>query len=147
MSFCQQLHTEPGMGHIIQRMPRALSRIFVAIAAALCAWLVAIPAWATQAPQCDHRGAITFAPPPQLQPPEQSLDVEDDLTCLERMLLDSGVQQGNSPVPSPTATEPVSLPASAAVAAASPERNLAENAPSVVPNAGVKTRLERPPRS
>lgn len=51
-------------------------RVFATLAAFAVAWLVASPARAG-APVCDPRGAITFAPPPQIQDLEQSLDVVD----------------------------------------------------------------------
>ena len=130
-------------------MPRALLRLVVAFAAALTAWLVAAPAWASMsAPQCDNRGAITFAPPPQLQPMQQSIDAtDDDMTCVEKMLAAEGVHQGNAPPPSPSATEPVAAPAlpilpAFAPRALPPELDVDARAPS-----GVRTSLERPPRA
>ena len=130
-------------------MLRPRLRLIVAIATALCAWLVVIPAaWASQsAPQCDHRGAITFAPPPQLQPPEQSLlSPDDDLTCVEKMLLGDGVHQGNSPPPSPTATEPVAPAATPAISNVTVHETLPRPDARVVVLAGVRSSVERPPR-
>jgi hypothetical protein len=58
------------------------------VATALVAWLVAMPARA-EAPMCDPRGAVTFAPAPQLPAPTTSIDVgpmpadcSDDATLL-----------------------------------------------------------------
>ena len=131
------------------RMPRAFLRSVVTIAVAVCAWLIAAPAYAgMSAPQCDNRGAITFAPPPQLQPMEQSIDATDDgATCVERMLAAEGVHQGNAPPPTPTATEPVApqaFPAllPPALSAVLPRDDVQTRAP-----AGVRTSLERPPRA
>jgi hypothetical protein len=55
-------------------MLRRWVRLFVAVATALAAWVVATPAHAA-APLCDQRGATMFAPAPQLQPIETSIDV------------------------------------------------------------------------
>ena len=82
-------------------MSRAFLRLVVAVAAASCVWLVAIPAaWASSlAPQCDHRGAITFAPPPQLQPPEQSIDMTDDRCALvPHAMRERRVRLGHGPI-------------------------------------------------
>jgi hypothetical protein len=119
----------------------------LAIAAALVVWLVASPARAALAPQCDARGAITFAPPPQLQPPLESIDQGDvGLTCEERLALEGGVEQGNAPIPT-TSPEPAlggALPAiSPAAAEACPPRAIETIA---VPR-GRATRIERPPRA
>jgi hypothetical protein len=129
-------------------MPRFALRLVVAIAAALCAWLVTAPAWAgMSAPQCDKRGAITFAPPPQLQPIEQSIDAtDDDMSCVERMLAAEGLRQGNAPPPSPTAVDPVAAPPlpalpSFAPMALPPSLDIASHPPT-----GVRASLERPPR-
>ena len=133
-------------------MPRSLRpflRFVVALAAAMCAWLVAAPAWAgMSAPQCDNRGAITFAPPPQLQPIEQSISAtDDDMSCVEKMLAAEGVRQGNAPPPSPTAVDPVAAPPlptlpSFAPAILPPELDAVAHPPK-----GVRTSLERPPRA
>ncbi len=130
-------------------MPRSAVRFVVTIAAALCAWLVAAPAWAgMSAPQCDSRGAITFAPPPQLQPVEQSIDATDDgMTCVERMLAAEGVRQGNAPPPSPTAVDPVAAPSLPTLPTFAPVALPAARDASGRPPSGVRPSLERPPRA
>ena len=52
-------------------------------------WLVVSPASAANlgAPVCDPRGAIGFAPPPQIQDEERSLDIPAD--CFEINLVES----------------------------------------------------------
>lgn len=52
-----------------------LLRMVFTLAIFATAWLVAAPAWAERAPLCDKRAAITFAPPPQIQDPEMSIDI------------------------------------------------------------------------
>jgi hypothetical protein len=129
---------------------RGFAKIVIAFAAFAIVWLVASPARATLAPQCDARGAITFAPPPQLQPPEQSIDVTDGSapSCLERFLTDGGVKQGSAP-PSPSASglEPTAIQATLEVRPSSKGELLAPEVPHMPHAIGVQARLERPPRT
>ena len=59
-------------------------RALLAIATLVVVWLVVAPSTAfaasplSGAPICDPRGAITFAPPPQIQDTETSLDIPAD---------------------------------------------------------------------
>jgi hypothetical protein len=128
-------------------MPRLLARLIVAIAAALGVWLVASPARAASpAPLCDPRGAIMFAPPPQLQPPSLTLDVpEAGPTCVERMLSDAGFEQGSLPIPTsapePALAVPVPEPPPAA-----PCEVLVSDPPRDETRPGVRARVDRPPR-
>jgi hypothetical protein len=123
-----------------------LGRLIVAIAAALGVWLIAAPALAAPAPQCDRRGAITFAPPPQLQPPEASLDVlEAGPTCAEKLASDQGFEQGTLPIPT-TAPEPALAPATPSVPPATPVAVITEEDTRDGARPGVRTRLDRPPR-
>ncbi len=128
-------------------MVRRWAKLVLAMAAAMIAWLVAAPAQAASAPQCDPRGAITFAPPPQLQPPSQSIEQTDDgkLTCLEKLALDEGYEQGDSPLPTST-PEPALVATMPSVLPAAPEAFIAPAAATFTPPAGVHARLERPPR-
>jgi hypothetical protein len=123
-----------------------LGRLIVAIAAAVCVWLFASSAFAAPAPQCDPRGAITFAPPPQLQPPEQSLDaLETGPTCVERFLAGAGLEQGTIPIPT-SAPEPALVMATPEVAPATPVAVIFVDAPCDEARPGVRARLDRPPR-
>jgi hypothetical protein len=127
-------------------MARRWGKLVLAVATALVAWLAATPARAAIAPQCDPRGAITFAPPPQLQPPTASLDVDDSApTCAEKLATDAGIEQGNLPVPT-TSPEPVALPGAPAVPPASGQESLPAPARTEGAHPGVHARLERPPR-
>jgi hypothetical protein len=126
---------------------RTLLRVFVTLTTFVVVWFVASPAQAA-APVCDPRGAIMFAPPPQMQDPEQSLDVvapcdgrsEDPLAART-----VGPQRGpqldfsSSQEPMTSSTLVVALaPPLARIAA--PEHALAR------PPSGVRSALERPPR-
>ncbi|MBX3228576.1 MAG: hypothetical protein KIT84_07980 [Labilithrix sp.] len=62
---------------------RLLLRTLLACATLVVVWLVVAPKTAlalprSGAPICDPRGAITFAPPPQIQDAELSLDIPAD---------------------------------------------------------------------
>lgn len=135
-------------------MPRVFARLLVALgawSAALAVFLVASPAWASagmSAPQCDVRGAITFAPPPQLQPLQQSIDaIDDELSCVEKMLAGDGLRQGNAPPPSPVATEPVAPPPLPALPSFAPVVVRADLATLSRAPEGVRASVERPPRA
>jgi hypothetical protein len=84
-------------------MSSRFARTFVALAAALVAWLVASPAHAS-APLCDPRGATVIAPAPQLQAPQTVLDAaapapSDDGTCEANECEQRGWEHGRVPVP------------------------------------------------
>lgn len=126
-------------------------RLVSALATFVVAWLVAPRVvWAAHsaAPVCDPRGAITFAPPPQMQDPEQSLDVvapcdgraEDPrearhVTRGHRAQIDLSASQ--EPAVAGDVVVPVAAPLARVCA---PEAALAR-APS-----GVRSDVERPPR-
>jgi hypothetical protein len=81
-------------------MRQKLLRAFVALATFAVVWLVASPARAAGAPVCDPRGAIVFAPPPQQQDPELSLDVVlNDDDCTKSPLESKNVVPNRAPVP------------------------------------------------
>jgi hypothetical protein len=131
------------------------SRIFVAVATALVAWLVATPARAS-APLCDPRGATMIAPAPELQAPATSLDAaapvsdSDDAPC--SVAAASGRAWSNGRAPSPAGSSAfatsAALPASAL--------RLGVDSPRVgscVPvedaggeRSGERARVDRPPR-
>src|SRR5262249_12501944 len=102
--------------------------------------------FAAPAPQCDPRGAITFAPPPQLQPPEQSLDaLESGPTCVERFLASAGLEQGTIPIPT-SAPEPALAATTPEVPPATPVAFVVVDVPRDEARPGVRSRLDRPPR-
>ena len=129
------------------RLRRLLSAV-AAVATFVVAWLVVTPsAWAA-APLCDPRGAIMFAPPPQIQDPEQSLDVpacDDhaaDLLGAKSVVAHRGGPQldaSSSQEPATTAAAVVPLaPPLARVDAPEPRETR--------PPSGVRSCIERPPR-
>ena len=126
---------------------RKLLRIFVTLATFSVVWMVASPARAA-APLCDPRGAIMFAPPPQMQDPEQSLDVvaacdprAEDPLAARHVDSQRGPQIQIAFSQEPATTNPVVVPLSPPLARlAAPEEAFAR-AP-----AGVRSALERPPR-
>lgn len=145
------------------RMGRVLRGV-VALAVALTAWLAAAPARAASpatsgpvapaahrvsktAPQCDPRGATTFAPTPRLDTVLTSIDVgAADEGCTTAFDHDA-YHQGRGPTfdagsPAPDgmltrATVVVAVAPSGRAAPAHPR----DHAPS-----GVRNTLERPPR-
>lgn len=129
---------------------RKLLRIFVTIATFSVVWMVASPAQAftTHAPVCDPRGAIMFAPPPQMQDPEQSLDVvapcdgraEDPL--LARQV---GPQKGPQ-IEISSSQEPATPNAFVVPLVPDLERIPVRREPLSRAPAGVRSALERPPR-
>jgi hypothetical protein len=131
-------------------MRQRLLRSFVTLATLLVVWLVAHPARAnTRAPVCDPRGAIGFAPPPQLQDPEQSLDiVVNDSDCTESPLSTHHVVPNRAPPPDMSASSQPPAAAAAAVAVARPAFDLlpAPDASEVPSCSGFRDDVERPPR-
>jgi len=125
---------------------RTLLRAFVTLATFAVVWFVASPAQAA-APVCDPRGAIMFAPPPQMQDPEQSLDVvapcdrAEDPFAARQVTPQRGPQIDLSSSQEPVTPSAFVVPLSPPLARiAAPEEAL-PRAP-----AGVRSALERPPR-
>jgi hypothetical protein len=126
---------------------RTLLRAFVTLATLLVVWTVALPARAA-APVCDPRGAIMFAPPPQMQDPELSLDVvapcdpraEDPLAARQ-----VGPQRGPQ-LDLSSSREPATTPAFVVPLVPSLERLPIAREAFARPPTGVHSALERPPR-
>jgi hypothetical protein len=131
-------------------------RAIVSTIVALAAWLVlATPAFAGEdrdsggrsaAPQCDTRGATTFAPAPNLDPPQASIDVgDDDGACLSLTTIESfrtGTPSDEAPPPRAEAIVPRAHRVPAAGSYALPlTHSHADGARS-----GIRVALERPPR-
>lgn len=120
---------------------------------ALAMWLVASPAFAGEegtgrsaAPQCDTRGATTFAPAPTLAPQMASIDVSDDeASCLALTAVESfrnGAPSDDGPPPRAEAVVPRLQRVPAAASLDLPlQHDHADGA-----RTGVRTTLERPPR-
>ena len=75
--------------------PRVLVslRLSLCVLAAMAVWLVTGLARA-EAPQCDARGAITFAPNPTLEEPNASVDVGDTDDCSGKTNTDVALHHG-----------------------------------------------------
>ncbi len=99
------------------------------------------------APMCDPRGAAVFAPPPQIQDPELSLDIPPD--CAEDSPLDvRNAVPGHGPLQLDTSTPDMALTGSLGFATLT----FSERQPFVVflaarPPPAPKSTLERPPRT
>jgi hypothetical protein len=74
------------------------ARLFASVCAAAIVLLFALPASAS-APQCDSRGAITFAPPPKLDEPNVSIDRTPSTCQLEQLLDTDRYEHGRTPAP------------------------------------------------
>ncbi len=125
---------------------KARVRALLTAAMAVVVWLVATPARAA-APQCDTRGATTFAPAPTLDPPQASIDIGDgNDPCAPDFALD-GLRTGTpSPEEVGGASPEATIPARAIVAAPPVTR-----APRLFTftwgeRSGVRGSVERPPR-
>ena len=138
-------------------------RTVLAFTIALAAWVVVTPASAAsgmtssvveppfaggRAPLCDDRAATMFAPAPQLQAPQTSIDVFDSGDDCISNFLDDGVahQGGDSPRGAPTAPDAAMTVMVPGVAPASHAATAAPRAAYFAVPLGVQTRLDRPPR-
>lgn len=130
-------------------------RLVLTLATFAVAWLVLPGAAraAVQAPVCDPRGATMFAPPPQRQDPETSLDVVvNDDDCTKSPLELRGVTPGRTPPPSaPSRSQDIAtvalLVSAAPAAPASDARLPAPDASHASSRPGFRASLERPPRA
>jgi hypothetical protein len=128
-----------------------LLRVLVTLTTFVVVWLVAHPAMAMDgAPVCDPRGAANFAPPPQFQDPEQSLDiVTNDDDCTSSPLETRHVVPRHAPpidAPS-TSQEPAAAGAAIVVPRGAGDLLPAPDACEVTPRSGFRGAVERPPRS
>jgi hypothetical protein len=123
----------------------AVGRVVVAAACALFVWLLASPARAA-APQCDTRGATTFAPAPTLQAPMTSIDVSDAAPeCGDAWLADLLEQRSSTPDQGQEIT-PTVLPSGSLNLIAPSTRTSGFEHPEGHPLSGVRFPLDRPPR-
>lgn len=108
-------------------------------------WLIVSPAQA-MAPICDPRGAIGFAPPPQIQDEERSIDVTPD--CVEVSPLETKNFTPGCPAQfdPPTAQEPATPVATMIPAIPFVERLPIRLTTEARPPPGVRGSVERPPR-
>jgi hypothetical protein len=129
----------------------SLVRAILAVATFAVVWLIVSPASAAtpRAPVCDPRGAIGFAPPPQIQDVELSFDIPADCFEVTFDLRDAKnvVPGGGGPIAISFSQEPA-----VAITAAVPALGSSERlpVPAVTPPRlppGVRRSLERPPRA
>jgi hypothetical protein len=129
-----------------------LLRVLVTLTTFIVVWLVARPAMAMMdgAPVCDPRGAAGFAPPPQFQDPEQSLDiVTNDDDCTQSPLESRHVVPSHrAPATdfSSTSQDPAAAGASVVIERAVGGLLPAPDASEVLPRSGFRDAVERPPR-
>ena len=118
------------------------------LAALICAlfvWLLATPARAA-APQCDTRGATTFAPAPTLQAPSTSIDIGDAAPeCGDSWLADALDQRSSSPSSGQEVAQTV-LAAGPLPLVAPSTRTESPEPPQGRPLTGIRMSLDRPPR-
>ena len=131
-------------------MKRALAHL-VTFAVAIAVWLIALPAFAgtSAAPQCDSRGATTFAPAPTLQAPLASIDVgpdDDAAECAAQALLAAYHRGDGSSSRTASDGPEATIPRAAIIvpAVSTGELPRAESVGRAL--SGVARTLERPPR-
>lgn len=127
------------------RMPKTLVKYVLCVATMIAAWLVVSPARA-EAPLCDQRGATTFAPAPQLQQIQLSIDIgtsdECDPLALLRVVSPDRPVVWDAPSPEPMAlgaAPPRFVPGAQPVCFA--DTRLLD------PALGVRSSVDRPPRA
>lgn len=124
-------------------------RALLALATVAVVWLVVSPASAlpNRAPVCDPRGAIGFAPPPQFQDLELSLDIPPD--CPDHRLLDArALVAGRSAQAEYTISqEPALVVTPAPAPPALAERLGVREAEGGAARPAFRSPLERPPRT
>ncbi len=129
-------------------MRRRLLHALLAVATFTVVWLVTAPAMAfsTRAPVCDPRGAIGFAPPPQIQDAELSLDIPADCVDVNPLESKNYAPGRNSAIDVSSSQESATPPTFSILAPA-----FAERLPILVvecprPPSGFQTDVDRPPR-
>lgn len=130
-------------------MRSRIARAVLMLATMLVVWLVTAPARAMQAPLCDPRGAVGFAPPPQLQDLELSLDtgVKEDCGETPEEILHVVTGRNSRGVDPPIAQEPAAAPARAPYVRPLVTARLAAPVETTGgERAGYRAPLERPPR-
>ena len=108
----------------------------------------------SRAPLCDPRGATTFAPPPQMQDVEVSLDtgltLEDCAASNERTSrLGHRAAPGRAPTPldASASSDAAVITAVAKLAAAARELLPVPVASTMCPRPGIRSTVDRPPRA
>lgn len=123
-----------------------VARFIASVCAAALVLLVAYPA-AASAPQCDARGAITFAPPPKLDDQNVSIDRTPSTEALAALFDSDGYERGRTPAPDATSMGEI---APAGFAMFLPDGFMGELASDPIFAPVIqehRSTLERPPRS
>lgn len=135
-------------------MRRNLVRALLTLAVFAVVWLVVTPALAYErvgampAPLCDPRAAVTFAPPPQFQDPDASLDVVQEEDCSPRALDVRKVSRGRPLVAPSRLVEDPALTLASSWGTATQVSRLGAPCAERLPDApGVRMAVERPPRA
>ena len=119
----------------------------MALATLAVVWLVVSPASAREsAPMCDPRGAITFAPPPQVQDEERSLDIPADCLEVSPLETENAVPGRGGPIDLSFSQEPVAVGRPALLFCHFEERVPFAKTTSVRLPPGARLSVERPPR-
>lgn len=126
---------------------RSAFRIAFAVLAATLVWFAASDAHAA-APQCDERGATTFAKNPLLDATTASIDIGEDCSIPIPGVDDRAYEDGRGSVPDLGGTVPQSILPSQLGMASAPSMLLPWT-PSADPHGpgGVLSTVDRPPRS
>jgi hypothetical protein len=120
-------------------------RFLIALSAATGVWLVSASAFAA-APQCDERGATTFAPNPKLEEPSSSLaPVDTECAPQDRLQLNFEQNQTGS-IDLEFKTTPATLPTVVSIEALPGELATCDVGALLTPSNADRERLDRPPR-
>lgn len=103
-------------------------------------------AWSSRAPVCDPRGAIGFAPPPQIQDAELSLDIPADCVDISPLESKNVVPGRGAAIELSFSQEPVEPTSPPLPALMFAERLSARVMTCARPPPGVRASLDRPPR-
>jgi hypothetical protein len=130
-------------------MSRQLLRAILAFATFSVVWLVVSPASAmsSAAPVCDPRGAIMFAPPPQIQDEERSIDIPADCVDVNPLETHNVVPGRGAPIDLSSTQEPVATDPARLTKLNFALRLPMEDVTMTRLPPGVRSSLDRPPRS
>lgn len=129
-------------------MRRKLLHALLAVATFTVVWLVTSPAlaWSSHAPVCDPRGATGFAPPPQIQDPELSLDIPTDCVDVNPLETKNYVPGKNSAIDVSSSQDSATPPAFVVLAPSFGARVPISYVECPRPPPGFTTGVDRPPR-
>jgi len=117
----------------------------LAVATFAVVWLVVSPASA-MAPVCDPRGAVGFAPPPQIQDAELSLDIPADCFDVNPLETKNYVPGHGVQIDTSTSQEPIAATPLFVLGLEFTERLPVRGHVEARPPPGVRMSLDRPPR-